>query len=556
MLQRLKIENYALIEKLELEFGEGLTIITGETGAGKSIMLGALSLIMGGRADTRVISDGGAKSVVEADFVDVDPSLRELFDEKGVEWVEESGEAEVIIRREISQTGRSRVYINGGAVTLTTLTAISARLIDIHSQHANAKINSAAEQLHIVDVMADNTPELESYKRVFGKYVALRRRIAALRESMNRTAEAEGLMRFQLEQLDKLNPKLGELEEIEKRFELLSDADEVKERLTQISGLIGQAGALDAVTEANALVRKLSDNITGGEGEQSMTSRLEAIAVELKDIAATIDDLNDSIEADPMTLGKLSERMNAYYEAVKRFKLADADALVAMRDDIRNKLGGVGEDGIDLSQLERESAVEAKRLREEAERLSATREKGAKLLTEKIVAKARPLGLANLDFEVKIEHGKPTVNGRDDISFLCSFNKGGSLQPLADVASGGEISRMMLSLKGVLAGKMQMPTVIFDEIDTGVSGDIADRMGEMMRAMGDDMQVIVITHLPQVAAKGRMHYKVYKSDKGEKTVTGVRLLDAEERVREIAGMISGSNVGETAMQAARELLDN
>ncbi len=577
MLRRLRIENYALIDKLELEFEPGLTIITGETGAGKSIMLGALSLILGGRADTRVISDGGSRSVVEAAFCNVDPSLRSLLEERGVEWVADessgsdhtAGSGEIIIRRDIAANGRSRVFINDHTVTLATLSVVAERLVDIHSQHANAKISDPAEQLHIVDAFADNDAELEAYRREFTSYLSLRRRIKTVKEQMARSAEEESFLRFQFEQLDRLKPRHGELEEIERRFEILSDADDIKTRLSEIEGFLGpnHGGALSAIGDAQALASRIDFSLfadqeeqeASGEGdnddEESIENRLSNVAIELKDIFETLVDINESVDTDPAALSRLSDRMNNYYEAIKRFRVQDADALVELYHEIRRKLGGVGQDGVELPQLEKEARAQARILKEKADKLTETRRKGAERLSALIAETARPLGLKNLSFEATVTVGKLSSSGQDSVAFLCSFNKNGRLEPLAEVASGGEVSRMMLSLKEVMSERIALPTIIFDEVDTGVSGEIADKMGRMMREMGKRMQVIVITHLPQVAAKGSSHFKVYKQDDENRTFTNVRRLSDEERVREIAAMMSGSTVGEAALDNARALLE-
>ncbi|MBD5171903.1 MAG: DNA repair protein RecN [Bacteroidales bacterium] len=571
MLRRLKIDNYALIDHLELDFESGLTIITGETGAGKSIMLGALSLILGGRADSRVIADGGARSVVEASFCNVDPSLRSLLEERGVEWVADqgvgsdhlAGSGEIIIRRDIAANGRSRVFINDHSVTLATLSAVAERLVDIHSQHANAKISDPAEQLHIIDAFSDNEQELEAYRREFTTYLSLRRRIKAVKEQMARTAEEESFLRFQYEQLDKLKPRHGELEEIERRFEVLSDADEIKNRLSEVEGFLGPnaGGALLAVGEAQSLASRIDFSLFRDSSEEenddanSIERRLADVAVELRDIYESVADINEQVDTDPAALSRLSDRMNSYYEAIKRFRVKDASALVELYHEIRRKLGGAGQDGVELPELEKEARAQAKILKEKAGELSETRRRGAESFSRLIAETARPLGLKNLAFEALVSTGKLSSSGQDTVTFLCSFNKNGRLQPLSEVASGGEVSRMMLSLKQVMSERIALPTIIFDEVDTGVSGSIADLMGQMMRRMGERMQVIVITHLPQVAAKGKSHFKVYKHDEEQRTVTDVRRLSHEERIREIAGMMSGTTVGEAALDNARALLD-
>ena len=561
MLKTLRITNYALIDRLELEFGPGLTIITGETGAGKSIMLGALSLLLGGRADTRVIGDGSRKSEVEAIFVDVDPDLRQIFEERGIEWVDTDSQGregnEVIIHREISASGRSKVYINDRSVTLLTLSLVASRLIDIHSQHANAKLSDPAEQLRVVDLLADNRSQLEDYRKEFAAYVDIRRRLKALREEISKSAENADFMKFQLEQLDKLKPRRGELAETERRFEVLSDADEIRDRLRTMGAMLGtgDAGALTLLSEAGAEAAKVDFSLFGAEAENAdILRRLASLTVELKDIYETVCDMAEEVDSDPTELTRLSARMNSYYEAMKNFRVKEADELVDLRDELHRKLSNIGGEGTELPQLEEQSRQAARRLKKVAAALTDSRVVGAGRLSRLITETARPLGLSNLSFEARQSTAKLGPSGQDYMEFLCSFNKNGRLQPLADVASGGEVSRMMLSLKAILAGKMNLPTIIFDEVDTGVSGEIADKMGAMMRDMGNDMQVLVITHLPQVAAKGNAHFKVYKRDDESRTFTNVKRLTEEERVKEIASMLSGSEVKESALAAARDLL--
>ena len=561
MLKNLIIRNYALIEHLDLEFGPGLTIITGETGAGKSIMLGALSLVMGGRADTKVISDGGSKSVVEALFTDVDPELRGLLEEKGIDWIEDSsGVSELTVRRELTSSGRSKIFVNDTSVTLQTLSAIVPRLIDIHSQHANAKINDPAERLRIIDSMAGNDEVRQEYQSLFNDYVELRRRINARRAEIARSAESIELLRFQLEQLDKLGPKPGELKEIERRFEMMSDADEIKERLSLLGSLLGdnERGVQSVLGEAVSLADKVDFSLLGGavpnDSPEGIAGRLRQLLIEAKDIYETVDDYNSSVDTDPAALARLSARMNLYYETVRRFRVKDADELVGLHDDIRQRIAEVTVGDNEIPELEREMRRIAHELKIKADELTSSRIKCAESFSRLLCDTARPLGLANINFRAEVCGRKLCVTGQDEIEFLCSFNKNGTPKPIGEIASGGEIARMMLSLKSILAGHINLPTIIFDEVDTGVSGEIADKMGDMMHDVSESMQVVVITHLPQVAAKGDAHFKVYKTDADTRTVTHVRQLTVDDRIRELAAMISGSEVSEAALSAARALL--
>ncbi len=561
MLRRLGIRNYALIEGVDVEFGPGMTVITGETGSGKSIMLGALSLLTGGRADSRVVA--GGKSRIEATFEDVDPEMRRLFEERGIEWVayddaDETGTRnEVTIRREIAAEGRSKIYINDTPVTLATLAAIGPKLVYIHSQHANAGLSDEAEQLHVVDVFSGTTRQLEDYRRDFRRFAALRRDIDRVKERNAKNRENEEFLRFQCGQLDALKPKKGELTEIEKRYEVLSDADEIKQRLASLASLFGSGdrGMLGDVAEARGIVDKIDFSLFGRDVEdQDIPARMEVMETEIRDIADAIDDMYSGLDTNPAALERLSSRMQAYYAAVKHFKVKEADELADLHIKLKQELGELTGDGGELPELERQAREMARVLKEKAAELTRMRQEGARLLGDEIYAAARTLGLPNLKFEVRVSPTKLTSTGGDRVEFLCAFNRNATLQPVGDTASGGEMSRLMLSLKAVVARRMNMPTIVFDEVDTGVSGEIAEQMGLMMRRMGDDIQVMAITHLPQVAAQGVEHFKVYKRDEGDRTVTHVEKLDHEARVSEIAAMISGSEVTGAARENARALL--
>lgn len=561
MLRRLEIKNYALIESVELEFGSGFTAITGETGSGKSIMLGALSLLMGQRADSRTAR--GDKARVQAIFENVDPSLRQILTDKGIDWIESIDSDGIVrnelsIRREITSEGRSRVYINDTSVTLATLTEIGPRLIDIHSQSANSKIADNAEQLKMVDAYVANSVARENYRQAFAAFVKTKRRIAQIKAEIERNRANEQVLRFQCEQLDKLKPKIGELAEIERRYEMLSDADEIKDKLTSLRGMLGDSdGMLSALSEARQLIDKMDFNLFGANAVQAdIPARMEILQTELKDISATIEDIDDSVDTDPATLRQLSDRMKQYYDAVKYFRVADADALVALSEQYHRQLDEITYGGDEIPELEREGHRQAAELKKAANVLTNTRKEGAAALGNKILERAVGLGLPNLRFEIPVTVGKLTSSGQDNVEFMCGFNRNGEMKPIGSTASGGEMSRLMLSLKSVVAERLRMPTMIFDEVDTGVSGEIADKMGAMMHGMGSSMQVMAITHLPQVAARGDDQFKVYKQDEADRTVTHVSKLSSDDRVREIASMISGSIVTAAAEENARILLDN
>ncbi len=552
MLESLIIKNYALIDDVSLRFTPGFTIVTGETGAGKSIMLGALSLLLGERADTKAIADKTRKSVIEATFTTPDPALKNVFDVNGLEW----NESELIARREISPSGRSRAFVNDTPVTLPTLSAITGNLVDIHSQHSNILMSQSSSHLAIIDSYAGNSQLLTQYRNDFARYVALRGKIKRIKERIEKNRENRDFIVFQLEQLDKIRPKEGELKAIEQEFDMLSDADQIREDLgvaynyldggeNNINSYL--AGVIDSLQQVKL-------DLFEEDGGAELMHRIDNLRIELKDISETICDYLDKVDSDPARLAKVTARMNQIYDAIKRFKVADEKELIELHNDLHQKLDAIDNGDVDIADLEKEAKVFGKELKAKADLLTESRKKSAKEFAEKLTETAIPLGLPNLKFEVEFTAGKLTPEGQDTVDFLCSFNKNHPLQAMSKVASGGEIARLMLSIKSIMAKCMNLPTVIFDEVDTGVSGEIADKMGSMMRSMGNEMQVLAITHLPQVAAKGNSHFKVYKTDNEERTVSHVRLLDKEERVRELAGMLSGSSVNEAALLNARTLL--
>lgn len=554
MLSRLSIRNYALIESLQLDFPAGLTIITGETGAGKSIMLGALSLLLGARADSRVIADPAAKSVVEARFTSLAPSLSSVFDRYQLDWDPE----EAIVRREISANGRSRAFINDSPVNLQALSEVVSSLVDIHSQNSTYSLMTQRKQLEVIDAFAGNGALLEDYHRDFEEYRRLHIAIRRRREQLESDRRNMAIIAFQLEQLDKLDPKPGELERIEKEFDILSDADEIRERLGAAynSLEVADISVLSLLSETVDNLRHVDFSLfSTPDSDDDIMERLSQVEIELKDISETLRDYYESVDSDPVRLSRISKRMQQLYEAEKYFKISEKDGLVKLRESLRKQADSVGSGDSDLAEMEADARRKARELKMKANTLSERRREGAGAFARLLTEVATPLGLPNLNFEVAVTQGKLSSDGQDTVEFLCGFNKNQTPQPISKVASGGELSRLMLSVKCIMAGRMEMPTVIFDEIDTGVSGEIADKMGDMMRTMAEGKQVIAITHLPQVAAKGIAHFYVYKEDSESRTVSSVRKLSPDDRLREIARMISGSTVTPEALGAAKTLLN-
>lgn len=552
MLKKLSISNYALISEVEIDFQPGLTIITGETGAGKSIMLGALSLLMGARADSRVVRAKSGKSVVEATFSSR-PQLKALFETNQLDW----DDHEIIIRREVSASGRSRAFINDTPVNLHLLGETTAALIDIHSQNSNLLLSDPRRQLEIIDALSGNDKQLSQYRSRFKAFVALRNRLQTARNRISQQRENENYLRFRLTQLDTLAPKEGELSRLERQSEILSDAREIKERLSMACELIDgtETTAAATLSEARHLLSKVNFTLFDNDADAStLSQRLESAYVELKDIASTLSRLAEGVDDDPQRLAKIEQRMADIYDALKRFKASDDGELERIHSTLRAQLDGLDTSETDLAGMEEQLKEEGRKLKEAADALSETRTAAAEKFSAMLTETARPLGMTNLKFSAMLSKGKLSADGQDVVSFLCSFNKNQELMPVAHTASGGETSRLMLSIKAIIAGQMSLPSIIFDEVDTGVSGEVADRMGRMMHSLGSRIQVIAITHLPQVAAKGDNHYKVYKADDEEKTVTNIALLSGPEREKELAVMLSGSAVDEAALLNARSLL--
>lgn len=554
MLETLIIRNYALIDNVSLRFSPGFTIITGETGAGKSIMLGALSLLLGERAEIKAISDKTRKSVIEASFSNPDPALELIFEEHGLDWNPD----EILVRREISPSGRSRAFVNDSPVTLPVLTSVKGNLVDIHSQHSNVLLSQSSSHLAIVDAFCGNGRLLAEYRADFSRYVTLRAKIRKIKQRIEKNRENRDFIAFQLEQLNKIAPKEGELKQVEQEFDMLSDADQIREDLGASYNLLdgGDNAVMGMLGEATSYLSKVNLSLFEQPEGDDLMKRLDNVRIELKDISETVRDYLDRVDSDPARLAKVTARMNLLYDAIKHFKVTDDDALVELHRELADKLNAIDFGDDDVAQLEQEARMLARELKAKADSLTELRVKGALDFAERLVATAAPLGLPNLRFSVEITQGKLTADGQDNAEFVCSFNKNHPMQPMAKVASGGETARLMLSIKSIMAKCMHLPTVIFDEVDTGVSGEIADKMGAMMRNMGSDMQVLAITHLPQVAAKGNSHFKVYKTDEEERTVSHVKVLDDGERVDELAAMLSGTEVNEAARMNARSLLHN
>lgn len=553
MLSRLTITNYALIEHLDFEPGEGLSIITGETGAGKSIMMGALSLLRGERADLRVIGDKAKKAIVEALFMGLDKETAAKILEIDNEW---DGN-ELIIRREILPSGRSRAFLNDSPATLQQLADIASGLMDIHSQNSNSMLSGQRMQLELLDSIACNEKLLSEYSQQFSKYVSLRQEIKRRIETAQKVREQSEIIAFRLGMLDKLRPKVGELKKIEARHEALSNSAELRAALMAarmaLDGAEMRDGALEQIDEAREALGDVDFELWE-EQNPMVQERLSQCAIEIKDIVETIDSAIGSMDIDPSSLEILSKRMNSYYSALSYFKVSDDSELVKLHEETREQARLLEGEDADTGRLEKEAKETAKILKGLAEKITSGRIIAAASLKDEVESGARKLGLENIKFEIKIDPAKLSRTGGDRVEFMASFNKNGAMAPVGEMASGGEMARLMLVIKKISATRLKLPTIIFDEIDTGVGGGIADRMGEMMKQMGEIMQIITITHLPQVAVKGKRHFKVYKEDRGTRTVSDIMQLTANAREEEIGRMLAGEEIDAAALSNARSLL--
>ena len=552
MLRNLHIQNYALIETLDLDFTKGFSVITGETGAGKSILLGAIGLLTGQRAETAAIRTGATKCVVEGTFDVEGYNLQHLFEEYDIEY-----DAECIVRREIAATGKSRAFINDSPVSLTILKQLGEHLIDIHSQHQNLLLNNEDFQLGVLDTLSTDKSAKEKYTEAYRHYREVAAQLEALRTQLTGDQGDEDYIRFQLQQFGEWHLQEGEQEELEQELELLTHAEEIKEGLYHISTALsgdegGQTAALRSVTAA---LRSLINIYPAAE---EWHQRMESLYIELKDIADDVADAEERISFDPERQEWVEGRLDTIYSAQQKHRVSSVKELLEIEQRFRDTLNRIDESAERIADMEKQKEAAYATLLAAGTRLTSQRSTVAATFEKEIAARLVELGIANTRFAVDIApRRQPDNTGNDSVSFLFSANKNGALQNIADVASGGEISRIMLSLKSIIAAAKALPTLIFDEIDTGVSGTIAARMADIMEGIANHgRQVISITHLPQIAAKGSAHYKVYKEDTENTTVSHIRTLSAEERITELAHMMSAGTLTEAAINNAKELLGN
>ena len=549
MIKQLHISNYALIDKLDIGFDDGLTIITGETGAGKSIILGALSLILGERADSKTIRDTSAKTVVEAVFDVGGYGLEPFFNDNDIDW----DEHECLVRRELSPTGRSRAFINDTPVALNVLRELATRLLDIHSQHSNMLLAQPAFQLSIVDSIAGNEDLLGDYRKSYQQYRDALKQLAETEKAIEQLRRNEDYIRFQLDQLQAMQLQPDEDKQLEALQSRLSNITELKETLWNVENeLNGEENSI--LERISAIAQHLEDaerNLTDVEG---MPERVRNALIELKDIAQSVSSIVDGLNDDPAELARVDDRLNNIYSLQRKHNAQDVNELIDIQRDYERQLGEIEHNDDILEELKaRVSACQAEAM-DLASQLSARRHQAAADFGRELLRMASPLGMKNISFDVAFSETDLTANGIDSVEFMMAFNKNQHPMPVKDTASGGEISRVMLCIKTIIARHIQLPSIIFDEVDTGVSGDVATMIGEMMADIARTIQVIAITHLPQVAANGDHHLRVFKTDNEQETLTRVQPLDEQEHVMEIARMLSGKDLNQAAIENAKSLI--
>lgn len=550
MLQQLYIHNFTLIDKLDIHFSSGFSVITGETGAGKSIILGAIGLLLGNRADARLVKVGTDKCIVEAHFDISRYDMQQFFIDNDIDYEPD----DCIMRRELRANGKSRAFINDTPVSLTTARELGEQLVDIHSQHQNLLLQKDDFQLSVVDIIANNSKELQQYRTTYREYSDTKAALKKLEEQIAANRANEDFLRYQAKELADANLVAGELTELEQEVETLSHTEDIKTALYSadeafsndnvgiISSCKSAISRLSTITEVYPPVRELAD-------------RLDSAYIELKDIAHDISSLADNVDYDPQRLEVASSRLDALYSLQQKHHVETVEELIALRDNILHQLSHIDNADEELDALKAKVNELLAICTTKAKALTATRQKAAKKIEQQITDRLIALGMPNTRFEVRIEEKPLSNDGADKPAFYFSANKNTPLQPVAQVASGGEIARVMLSLKAMISGAVKLPTIIFDEIDTGVSGRVAEMMAQIMKEMGDsNRQVISITHLPQIAALGSNHYKVEKTDTADGTTSTMRQLTPEERITELAQMLSGSNITDAAIQNARSLL--
>ena len=550
MLKHLYIKNFTLIDELDIEFRQGFSVITGETGAGKSIILGAIALLLGQRADSKAIKQGADKCVIEAHFDLTRYDMDAFFAENDIE----NDPEDCIVRRELLASGKSRAFINDTPVQLSMLKELGERLVDVHSQHQNLLLNKQDFQLGVVDIFSDDEKELAQYQQSFRQYQQVKQSLEDLKESIERNRQNADFLRFQCDELTQANLVEGEQEELEQRSDTMSHSEDIKRALYEADNALGaeQTGVVSALRSTLYELRKIGDVYPVAA---ELVERVDSCYIELKDIAQEVSSHLERIDFDPMEMDAVTNRLDKLYDLEKKYHVETVEELIAKRAELSEQLDNIENSDEALSALQQQLQPLHKQACQEADALTRLRSKAAKRIESEMQQKLVPLGMPHVRFSVEISPEPLGLSGQDKIAFMFSAITSTPLQPISQVASGGEIARVMLSLKAMISGAVKLPTIIFDEIDTGVSGKMAEKMAEMMQEMGDHgRQVISITHLPQIAALGTTHYKVEKQETAQGTVSSMKQLNETERIHEIAQMLSGSDVSEAAIANAKQLL--
>ena len=553
MLQSIHIQNYALIESLDINFHPGFSVITGETGAGKSIILGAIGLLVGQRADIKAIKTGANKCIVEARFHIASYELESFFEEHDLEYEE----GECILRRELYASGKSRAFINDTPASLAQMKELGEKLIDVHSQHQNLLLNHEDFQLSVLDILAHDEKELQVYKETYSAFKKVSKELSDIQQQAEKNRQDEDYIRFQVEQLEEANLQAGEQETLEQEAETLTHAEEIQSSLYKVDQLMA-SDEMTLLSVTKDCMQTLQGISRVYAPAQEWIERLNSCYIELKDLAHEIANASEEVEFNPTRLDYVNERLNLIYTLQQKHRVSTVEELIDIAEDYRSKLDAITSYDDRIEELKKQKETIYNKVLEQASVLTTRRLDAAKEIEKQMQAYLVPLGMPNVRFAVELETKKePDTKGMDSVNFLFSANKNGMLQQVASIASGGEIARVMLSLKAMIAGAVKLPTIIFDEIDTGVSGSIAEKMALIMQEMGQaDRQVISITHLPQIAAKGANHYKVYKEDTETGTNSHIRQLNQKERIHEIANMLSGATLTEAALNNAKALLNN
>ena len=550
MLKQLYIKNFTLIDELNIQMHPGFSVITGETGAGKSIILGGIGLLLGNRADSKSIKAGRDRCVIEAHFDLSKYDMQQFFTDNDID----EDLSDTIIRRELTAAGKSRAFINDTPVSLTKMRELGEQLVDIHSQHQNLLLQKEDFQLNVVDIIAQDEKQRKNYEAAYNQYKQANQKLNALKAEIEKNRENEDFLRFQFKELDEAQLQNGEQEELEQEYEMLSHSEDIKTALYQADNhLSGDDGniieRLKQASEQLANIKDVYPEVT------ELLERVDSSYIELKDIAQEVNGLTDHVEFDPARLETINERLDKLNSLQQKFHVRDLGELIETYHQLKEQLSHIDHSDEDVEALEQEVTQLLEKAQKQAKELTAIRTKAAKKVEEEMKQRLIPLGIPNVRFSISLTEKPLSHDGGDKVSFLFSANKSTPLQPVTQVASGGEIARVMLSLKAMISGAVKLPTIIFDEIDTGVSGKIAEKMAQIMVEMGNhERQVLSITHLPQIAAMGSHHYKVSKEETDEGTISRMTELSQQERIQEIAQMLSGSDVSEAALANAKELL--